>query len=339
MSDSTDALGRRARPRLADREGCRPARGLPATRAGIYLNTGTVGPLPAEAAAAMAGDRRSRARRRSRDARSVRGAPRPDGRGARRWWPRSSGTEIDLVALTHSTTEGINLALGTIDWRPGDRARHDLPRAPGRHGPAGAAPRPARAWRSSRRRSATAATTTGRWRRWRPRLVGGRRGRSSPRTSPGPPGRCCRSAAIARAGATMRGGRHPRRRPVGRGDPAGGRRDRGRLLRGQRPEVAARAGGDGRARGRAVASSRPCCRRWAATSPPRTPYARRARRPLAGRAAVRDGGLPQAVASSASPGAPDGSACSSACRGRTNGQRGWRPARPTAWRRCRASRW
>ncbi|MFH1475030.1 MAG: hypothetical protein ABIG85_04145, partial [Chloroflexota bacterium] len=27
--------------------------GLPATRAGIYLNTGTAGPLPAEAAAAM----------------------------------------------------------------------------------------------------------------------------------------------------------------------------------------------------------------------------------------------------------------------------------------------
>lgn len=28
--------------------------GLPATRAGIYLNTGTAGPLPAETAAAMA---------------------------------------------------------------------------------------------------------------------------------------------------------------------------------------------------------------------------------------------------------------------------------------------
>ncbi len=32
------------------------------------------------------------------------------------------GTDVDLVAITHSTTEGVNLALGTIDWRPGDRA-------------------------------------------------------------------------------------------------------------------------------------------------------------------------------------------------------------------------
>src|SRR5450756_1958716 len=29
---------------------------------------------------------------------------------------------MDSVALTHSTTEGIGLAVGTLDWGPGDRA-------------------------------------------------------------------------------------------------------------------------------------------------------------------------------------------------------------------------
>jgi L-cysteine/cystine lyase len=42
---------------------------------------------------------------------------------------------MDLVALTHSTTEGINLALGTIDWRPGDRAVTTSLEHPGVTGP------------------------------------------------------------------------------------------------------------------------------------------------------------------------------------------------------------
>ena len=45
------------------------------------------------------------------------------------------GTEMDLVALTHSTTEGINLALGTIDWRAGDRAVTTSLEHPGVTGP------------------------------------------------------------------------------------------------------------------------------------------------------------------------------------------------------------
>jgi L-cysteine/cystine lyase len=45
------------------------------------------------------------------------------------------GTEMDLVALTHSTTEGINLALGTINWRPGDRAVTTSLEHPGVTGP------------------------------------------------------------------------------------------------------------------------------------------------------------------------------------------------------------
>ena len=38
------------------------------------------------------------------------------------------GTGIDAIALTHSTTEGMNLAVGALGWRPGDRLhRRDPP--------------------------------------------------------------------------------------------------------------------------------------------------------------------------------------------------------------------
>ena len=45
------------------------------------------------------------------------------------------GTDSELVALTHSTTEGVNLALGTIDWRAGDRAVTTSLEHPGVTGP------------------------------------------------------------------------------------------------------------------------------------------------------------------------------------------------------------
>ena len=59
-----------------------------------------------------------------------------------------------------------------------------------------------------------------------------------------------RAAGVGDAGAgpAGRGDQHHRRRPVGGGDPARSRRARRRLLRGERPEVAAGARGDRRAR-------------------------------------------------------------------------------------------
>ncbi len=93
---------------------------LPATRAGIYLDTGTAGPIPAEAAAAMAEVA-------ERELALGRAAPEShDELVARMDEARAVvaailGTDLDLVALTHSTTEGVNLALGTIAWRSGDR--------------------------------------------------------------------------------------------------------------------------------------------------------------------------------------------------------------------------
>jgi L-cysteine/cystine lyase len=108
--------------------------GLPATRAGIYLNTGSAGPLPAEAAAAMAdvADRELAVGRATRESFEELVARMDEARAV---VAAVLGTEMDLVALTHSTTEGINLSLGTIDWRPGDRAVTTSLEHPGVTGP------------------------------------------------------------------------------------------------------------------------------------------------------------------------------------------------------------
>ena len=108
--------------------------GLPATRAGIYLNTGTAGPLPAEAAAAMAevADRELTLGRATRDAYDELLERMGEARGV---IAAVLGTDVDLVALTRSTTEGVNLALGTIDWRVGDRVVTTTLEHPGVTGP------------------------------------------------------------------------------------------------------------------------------------------------------------------------------------------------------------
>jgi L-cysteine/cystine lyase len=94
---------------------------LPAVEAGIYLNAGSVGPLPAETARAMADLE-------AWELRTGRGhvdyfedflARMDEARGA---VAAVLGTEVDAVALNHSTTDGMNQAIGAIDWRPGDRA-------------------------------------------------------------------------------------------------------------------------------------------------------------------------------------------------------------------------
>jgi L-cysteine/cystine lyase len=108
--------------------------GLPAARAGIYLNTGTAGPLPAEAAAAMseAADRELAVGRATRESYEELVARMDEARAV---VAAVLGSDVDLVALTHATTEGINLALGTIDWRAGDRAVTTSLEHPGVTGP------------------------------------------------------------------------------------------------------------------------------------------------------------------------------------------------------------
>ena len=100
---------------------------LPALAASIYLNTGSVGPLPAETAAAMA-----QAAERERTV----------GRGhqddffdflQRMDEARSVAAAVlvadqDDIALEHSATDGMNVGLHGLDWAPGDRivtTRHE----------------------------------------------------------------------------------------------------------------------------------------------------------------------------------------------------------------------
>jgi selenocysteine lyase/cysteine desulfurase len=94
---------------------------LPSLGAGIQLNTGSVGPLPAEAAAAMA---------------ELMTYERDIGRAdvayyeellqrideARAAVAAVIGADIDEVALTHATTDGMNLGTWSVDWSPGEVA-------------------------------------------------------------------------------------------------------------------------------------------------------------------------------------------------------------------------
>ena len=100
---------------------------LPALAAGIYLNTGSVGPLPAETAAAMA-----EMATWERDL----GRAHPDafeellGRmgEARAGVAAVLGTDVSGVALTHSTTDALNAGTLALDWRRGGRVvttRHE----------------------------------------------------------------------------------------------------------------------------------------------------------------------------------------------------------------------
>lgn len=93
---------------------------LPATRAGIYLNAGTCGPIPADTQRAM--DEQA-----ARELTTGRAHPALWDDALVRMEEARAGVAAALVAdptdiaLTHSTTDGINLALGAVAWRPGDR--------------------------------------------------------------------------------------------------------------------------------------------------------------------------------------------------------------------------
>jgi len=94
---------------------------LPSTAAGIYFNTGSAGPLPRDTARAMA----------EAEARELR-----TGRAdvdhfadslermaeARAAVAAVLATDASHIALTHATTDGMNIATAAVDWRPGDRA-------------------------------------------------------------------------------------------------------------------------------------------------------------------------------------------------------------------------
>ncbi len=94
---------------------------LPALSAGIYLNTGSAGPLPRETAKAMADLAEY-------ELTVGRGAPDYHLQAIERMAEARAAVaailtaDVDTVALTHSTTDGMNAAAWGLDWRPGDRA-------------------------------------------------------------------------------------------------------------------------------------------------------------------------------------------------------------------------
>ena len=107
---------------------------LPSTAAGIYLNTGTCGPLPRETAHAMAEAeawelRTGRADRNYLEDSLERKAE------ARAAVAAVLGTGPNRIALTHATTDGMNIAAGAVDWREGDRVVTTSLEHPGLLGP------------------------------------------------------------------------------------------------------------------------------------------------------------------------------------------------------------
>jgi L-cysteine/cystine lyase len=107
---------------------------LPATAAGIYLNAGTCGPMPAEVQKAM--DDQA-------DSELAVGRAKVDQflafqdrmAEARAAVAAVMVADPDDIALTHSTTDGINLVMSTVDWRAGDRVLTTNHEHPGVLGP------------------------------------------------------------------------------------------------------------------------------------------------------------------------------------------------------------
>jgi len=113
---------------MADPEKVAAIRALmPATGAGIYLNAGSAGPIPAESQRAMdeqaahelavgraSGDQFAMVLERQAELRAAIAAV--------------LVADPDDIAITHSTTDGMNLAINALPWRAGDRAittRHE----------------------------------------------------------------------------------------------------------------------------------------------------------------------------------------------------------------------
>jgi L-cysteine/cystine lyase len=94
---------------------------LPSLGAGIQLNTGSAGPMPAEAAAAMAElEAYEHDIGRADYAYYLDSVQRMD--EARAGVAAVIGADLDEVALTHATTDGMNIGTWSIEWQAGDRA-------------------------------------------------------------------------------------------------------------------------------------------------------------------------------------------------------------------------
>jgi len=108
-------------PSLPDAEKLAAVReALPALAAGIYLNTGAVGPLPAETAAAMAeiADYELRLGRSHQDYFEGFIERLAEARGT---VAAVIGADVDSVAIGHSASQAMSLAVGALELGAGDR--------------------------------------------------------------------------------------------------------------------------------------------------------------------------------------------------------------------------
>lgn len=107
---------------------------LPATAAGIFMNAGTCGPIPTPSAhaAAEVAERELAVGRAHRDAYDELLIRMDEARAV---LAAVLGTTLDRVALTHSTTEGMNIAIDAVPWRAGDRVVTTNNEHPGVMGP------------------------------------------------------------------------------------------------------------------------------------------------------------------------------------------------------------
>lgn len=92
---------------------------LPVTDNLVYLNTGSVGPLPRRTVAAMAAASERELREGRIGAAAIRVGREAEAR-VRRAVAAVVGASEEEIALTHYTTEGVNIAVWGLDWRPGD---------------------------------------------------------------------------------------------------------------------------------------------------------------------------------------------------------------------------
>ncbi len=107
---------------------------LPATKAGIYLNAGTCGPIPAESQRAMD----EQAALELTTGRAL--AEQWEDALARMDEGRAGVAAVMIadpadIALTHSTTDGLNLLVSSLPWQPGDRVVTTSHEHPGGLGP------------------------------------------------------------------------------------------------------------------------------------------------------------------------------------------------------------
>ena len=95
-------------------------RQFPAAEGQVYLNSGTAGPLPRSTAAIIAAENERQLRAGRSTIKTYFDEYLPMQATVRARFARLLGAGSDEIALTHHTTEGMNIACWGLNWQPGD---------------------------------------------------------------------------------------------------------------------------------------------------------------------------------------------------------------------------